>query len=72
LVLSIAKDLAATKEMQRPARIYAKAHSDLYHVREVNGQEEVEPQPPSYQVASSLPSAADTAPLLAAGRGASS
>jgi hypothetical protein len=42
LVVSIAKDVAAVKEVQRPARVRAKFHPDLYRVREVNGQEEIE------------------------------
>jgi len=41
-VLHTGKDLAVCKEVQRPARIWAKARSDLYRVREVNGQEEIE------------------------------
>ena len=42
LVLSTGKDLAVVREMQRPARVRAKAHGDVYKVREVNGQEEIE------------------------------
>jgi len=41
-VLHTGKDLAVCKEVQRPARIWAKARRDAYHVREVNGQEEIE------------------------------
>jgi hypothetical protein len=41
-VLHTGKDLAVTKEVQRPARIWAKARRDAYRVREVNGQEEIE------------------------------
>jgi hypothetical protein len=40
-VLHTGKDLAVCKEVQRPARIWAKARSE-YRVREVNGQEEIE------------------------------
>jgi hypothetical protein len=40
-VLHTGKDLAVCKEVQRPARIWAKAR-DAYRVREVNGQEEIE------------------------------
>ena len=40
-VLHTGKDLAVCKEVQRPARIWAKAR-DEYRVREVNGQEEIE------------------------------
>jgi hypothetical protein len=40
-ILHTGKDLAVCKEVQRPARIWAKARSD-YRVREVNGQEEIE------------------------------
>jgi hypothetical protein len=36
------KDLAICKEVQRSARIWAKARSGVYKVREVNGQEEIE------------------------------
>ena len=42
LIVSIAKDIAAVKEMQRPARVRARNYPDLYKVREVNGQEEIE------------------------------
>jgi len=41
-VLHTGKDLAVCKEVQRPARLWAKAHTDIYRVREVNGQEEIE------------------------------
>lgn len=41
-VLHTGKDLAVCKEVQRSARIWAKARRDLYRVREVNGQEEIE------------------------------
>jgi hypothetical protein len=41
-VLHTGKDLSVCKEIQRPARIYAKQHPDEYKVREVNGQEEIE------------------------------
>jgi len=41
-VLHTGKDLAVCKEVQRPARIWAKARADTYKVREVNGQEEIE------------------------------
>ena len=41
-VLHTGKDLAICKEVQRPARIWAKARPDEYRVREVNGQEEIE------------------------------
>jgi hypothetical protein len=41
-VLHTGKDLAVCKEVQRPARIWAKARTDDYRVREVNGQEEIE------------------------------
>jgi hypothetical protein len=40
-VLHTGKDLAVCKEVQRPARIWAKAQG-AYKVREVNGQEEIE------------------------------
>ena len=40
--LHTGKDLAVCKEVQRPARVWAKARPDLYKVREVNGQEEIE------------------------------
>lgn len=41
-VLHTGKDLAVCKEVQRPGRIWAKARSSEYRVREVNGQEEIE------------------------------
>jgi len=41
-VLHTGKDLAVCKEVQRSARIWAKARGDRYRVREVNGQEEIE------------------------------
>ncbi len=41
-VLHTGKDLAVCKEVQRPARVWAKARRDTYRVREVNGQEEIE------------------------------
>jgi len=41
-VLHTGKDLAVCKEVQRPARMWAKARPDTYKVREVNGQEEIE------------------------------
>lgn len=41
-VLHTGKDLAVCKEVQRPARLWAKARPDTYKVREVNGQEEIE------------------------------
>jgi len=41
-VLHTGKDLAVCKEVQRPARVWAKARQQVYKVREVNGQEEVE------------------------------
>jgi hypothetical protein len=40
-VLHTGKDLAVCKEVQRPARMWAKARGE-YRVREVNGQEEIE------------------------------
>lgn len=40
-VLHTGKDIAVCKEVQRVARVWAKARSD-YRVREVNGQEEIE------------------------------
>lgn len=42
LVLSTGKDIAVCREMQRPSRLRAKQRRDQYHVREVNGQEEIE------------------------------
>ena len=41
-MLHTGKDLAVCKEVQRPARLWAKAQPDVYKVREVNGQEEIE------------------------------
>ena len=41
-VLSTGKDVAVVREMQRPHRLRAKRDRDTYHVREVNGQEEIE------------------------------
>lgn len=41
-VLHTGKDLAICKEVQRPARIWAKSQPATYKVREVNGQEEIE------------------------------
>ena len=41
-VLHTGKDIAICKEVQRPARIWAKGRRDDYRVREVNGQEEIE------------------------------
>src|SRR5262245_47786932 len=41
-VLHTGKDLAVCKEVQRPARVWAKARTATYKVREVNGQEEIE------------------------------
>ena len=41
-VIHTGKDLAVCKEVQRPARVWAKARADTYKVREVNGQEEIE------------------------------
>ena len=41
-VLHTGKDLAVCKEVQRPARAWAKQRKDEYRVREVNGQEEIE------------------------------
>jgi hypothetical protein len=40
--LHTGKDLAVCKEVQRPARVWAKARPSVYKVREVNGQEEIE------------------------------
>jgi hypothetical protein len=42
LVLSTGKDVAVVREMQRPHRLKAKRDKGTYHVREVNGQEEIE------------------------------
>lgn len=41
-VLSTGKDVAVVREMQRPHRLRAKRDRETYHVREVNGQEEIE------------------------------
>src|SRR5262245_54206921 len=41
-VLHTGKDLAVCKEVQRAARVWAKARTNTYKVREVNGQEEIE------------------------------
>jgi hypothetical protein len=41
-VLHTGKDLAVCKEVQRPARLWAKQRKATYKVREVNGQEEIE------------------------------
>jgi hypothetical protein len=41
-VMHTGKDLAVCKEVQRPARVWAKGRKHIYHVREVNGQEEIE------------------------------
>lgn len=41
-ILHTGKDLAVCKEVQRPARVWAKGRRHAYRVREVNGQEEVE------------------------------
>jgi hypothetical protein len=41
-VMHTGKDLAICKEVQRPARLWAKARPHTYRVREVNGQEEIE------------------------------
>jgi hypothetical protein len=41
-VLSTGKDVAVVREMQRPHRLAAKRDKGTYHVREVNGQEEIE------------------------------
>ena len=41
-MLHTGKDVAICREVQRPARIWARVHGDeLYTVREVNGQEEI-------------------------------
>ena len=42
LVLHTGKDLSICKEMQHRARLWAKAQPDVFKVREVNGQEEIE------------------------------
>jgi hypothetical protein len=41
-VLHTGKDLGICKEVQRPARVWAKHRQTAYKVREVNGQEEIE------------------------------
>lgn len=41
-VLHTGKDLGICKEVQRPARVWAKHQQTVYKVREVNGQEEIE------------------------------
>jgi hypothetical protein len=41
-VMHTGKDLAICKEVQRPARVWAKRNKHDYKVREVNGQEEIE------------------------------
>ena len=41
-VLHTGKDLAVCKEVQRPARVWAKARDGIYKVREVNGQESIQ------------------------------
>jgi hypothetical protein len=41
-VMHTGKDVAICKEVQRPARIWAKGQPTDYKVREVNGQEEIE------------------------------
>ena len=46
-VMHTGKDVAVTKEVQRPARTWAKARPHDYKVREVNGQEEIEYLPDS-------------------------
>ena len=40
--LHTGKDLGICKEVQRPARVWAKHRQTEYKVREVNGQEEIE------------------------------
>lgn len=42
LVLSTGKDVAVVREMQRLHRLRSKQDKHRYHVREVNGQEEIE------------------------------
>jgi hypothetical protein len=43
LVLHTGKDISVCKEVQRPARAWARRHAELgYRVREVNGQEEIQ------------------------------
>src|SRR5215475_4404696 len=41
-VMHTGKDLAVCKEVQRPARVWAKRRRDLFKVTEVNGQEAIE------------------------------
>jgi hypothetical protein len=41
-VMHTGKDLAVCKEVQRPARVWAKGRRDAYKVTEVNGQEQIE------------------------------
>ena len=41
-VLHTGKDVAICKEIQRPVRSWARAQPDVYKVREVNGQEQIE------------------------------
>jgi hypothetical protein len=41
-VMHTGKDVAICKEVQRSARMWARQRSELYRVREVNGQEEIE------------------------------
>jgi hypothetical protein len=41
-IMHTGKDVAICKEVQRPARMWARQRSGLYRVREVNGQEEIE------------------------------
>ena len=41
-VLHTGKDVAICKEIQRPARSWARSQPDIYKVREVNGQEHIE------------------------------
>jgi len=41
-VMHTGKDLMVCKEVQRPARLWAKPQDGVYRVRETNGQEEIE------------------------------
>jgi hypothetical protein len=41
-VMHTGNNVAVCREVQRPARTFAKGRHDLYRVREVNGQEEIE------------------------------
>lgn len=41
-ILSTGKDIDVVVQMQRPFRVLAKRAPDLFHVREVNGQQEIE------------------------------